>query len=565
MSGGPPPTALRPAERLLVAIRAGLIAGAVVLFIGLLGMLEKFADRAIVEGLIGVSAVIVATVLLLAGQAAAARTVPPDGPLARRLGFALAAGLGVGLTAALLIGLFLRFGQAVNLRPMFINASPALYALLGAALPGMVAAGVLGALLRLLGETARRALLVGATAVVLMGLLGDQFLLILSHNRVPAARVAAFLAPKGITPLAAGLVFVAALVLDLAWRRRGPAARARLAARPQRERWMLNQVLLGIALLALLILPQILGPYHSEVLNQVGLFALMGLGLNIVVGFAGMLDLGYVAFFAIGAYSVAILTSPESFLAAGGEGVMGFWGALPFAILFAVLAGILLGIPVLPLRGDYLAIVTLGFGEIIRLLALSEWLAPYLGGAQGIAGIPPIEILGWSVSGPAKPQKLFYIVLVGCIVAAFVAQRLKDARLGRAWMAVREDEDVAEAMGIHLVRTKLLAFAIGAAFSGVSGAIFATKLGSIYPHSFSLLISINILAIIIVGGMGSIAGVVLGALVLVGLPELLREFAEFRWLVYGALLVLMMLYRPEGLLPSAVRRRELHAGEAEGG
>jgi branched-chain amino acid transport system permease protein len=237
---------------------------------------------------------------------------------------------------------------------------------------------------------------------------------------------------------------------------------------------------------------------------------------------------------------------------------LSFWGALPFAIVIGIISGVILGIPVLKMRGDYLAIATLGFGEIIRILVLSDFLRPWLGGAQGIGTIPKAAIGGLEF---ATPQQLYYLILAGCLLVAFVSLRLRDSRLGRAWMAVREDEDVAQAMGINLVATKLLAFATGAGFSAISGAIFATKLGSVYPHSFNVMISINILCVIIVGGMGSIPGVVVGAMALVGLPELLREFAEYRLLVYGAVLVAMMLLRPEGLWPEAVRRRELHGEE----
>jgi branched-chain amino acid transport system permease protein len=210
------------------------------------------------------------------------------------------------------------------------------------------------------------------------------------------------------------------------------------------------------------------------------------------------------------------------------------------------------------MRGDYLAIVTLGFGEIIRILVLSDVAKPLLGGAQGILLIPKPKLFGLELVGPTE---FYYLIVLGCLLAAFVAWRLRDARLGRQWMAMREDEDVAEAVGIKLVNTKLLAFAIGAAFSGLSGAIFATRLSSIFPHSFNLLVSINVLCLIIVGGMGSLPGVVVGALVLVGMPELLREFAEYRLMIYGALLIVMMLVRPEGLWPSAIRKRELHAHE----
>jgi len=226
----------------------------------------------------------------------------------------------------------------------------------------------------------------------------------------------------------------------------------------------------------------------------------------------------------------------------------------------STLAGIILGVPVLGMRGDYLAIVTLGFGEIIRLLVSSDWLKPYIGGSNGITRIPKPAI------GPLvldTPGRLYFLIILGCLVVAFVAIRVKDSRLGRAWMALREDEDVAQAMGIDLVRTKLLAFASGAAFSGLAGAIFATMLTSTYPKSFELLVSINILSVIIVGGIGSIPGVVAGALALVGLPELLREFSSYRLWVFGAALVFMMLTRPEGLIPEARRKLELH--ESEGG
>jgi branched-chain amino acid transport system permease protein len=297
------------------------------------------------------------------------------------------------------------------------------------------------------------------------------------------------------------------------------------------------------------------GLFLSEVLTIVGLYVLLGLGLNIVVGYAGMLDLGYVAFFAVGSYVVAILTSPEL-----GFFSLGFWSALPFVLAAGIFAGVLLGVPVLKMRGDYLAIATLGFGEIIRILVLSDWLRPWIGGAQGIGQIPNISLAGYSFS---SPQQIYYFILAGCLLVGFISWRLRDSRLGRAWMAVREDEDVAQAMGINLVATKLMAFATGAGFSALSGAIFVSKIGSVYPHSFNVIVSINIICLIIVGGMGSIPGVVVGSFALVGLPELLREFAEFRLLVYGAALVAMMLLRPEGLWPDVKRKRELHVAEDE--
>jgi len=351
-----------------------------------------------------------------------------------------------------------------------------------------------------------------------------------------------------------GAVILFALVFAFQlWRARyGKDVQTRYNNLPATQQRVVNGGLLMLVLAVLLMLPSVLGLFFSEVLVQVGLYVLMGLGLNIVVGFAGLLDLGYVAFFAIGAYTVGLMTSTSKEIAFAGG--FPFWVGLPVAIVAAAFAGIILGIPVLKVRGDYLAIVTLGFGEIIRLLALSDFLKPYFAGARGLELIPKPFIGSFELEGP---QQLYYLLLIGCIVVAFIATRLKTSRVGRAWMAMREDEDVAQAMGINLVATKLLAFAMGASFAGIGGAINASKLAIIYPHSMNLLVSINVLALIIIGGMGSIPGVIVGALVLVGLPEILREFADFRLLVYGAVLVLMMLVRPEGLLPEARRAMEL--------
>jgi branched-chain amino acid transport system permease protein len=316
-----------------------------------------------------------------------------------------------------------------------------------------------------------------------------------------------------------------------------------------------------VLLVVLLILPQVVGPFLSEVLGTIGIFILLGLGLNIVVGFAGLLDLGYVAFYAVGAYTLAVLSSPASALAVG----LSFWAALPFIMIAAAIAGLMIGAPVLRLRGDYLAIVTLGLGEIARLVLLSDWMRPYLGGAQGILAIPAPS-LGIPVVGEVvfrRPETLYYLIIVSCIIAAFAAVSLANSRIGRAWNAMREDEVVAEATGINTHKYKLLAFVLGAVFGCLGGAFFAVKIGSVFPHSFELLVSINALALIILGGMGSIAGVIVGAIVLVGLPELLREFAEYRLLLYGAILVGMMILRPEGLIPNRARRAELHEHEED--
>ncbi len=526
------------------AIQKGLIGGAVAILMSLVGMVIRFAGRSIIQDVVDLGHTLLLIVVFMVAFSAAKREYSAV--------VKVAAGFVAGFVSGLMVVLLVLLGGQIDMRAMFINASPELFAFLSfgnLALVPLIGAGtgVVAAIFHFLPARLRNALFTGFAIATVIGTLSDQLLLIFTNNGL-AVYFRWLLAPKGLTVIgAAVVVLVVAVINYLQSLRRARTTTLGVAPRPARA-WV--QYTVGLLLLAVaLYLPQFLGAYHSQVLNQVGLYILMGLGLNIVVGFAGMLDVGYVAFLALGAYAMGMLTSPEGFIAQSG-GAWNFWAALPIAFVVAVFAGILLGIPVLKIRGDYLTIVTLGFGEIIRILAISDWLRPYTGGAQGIAAIPPIEIAGlFSLSGPDKQQKLFYLILFCCIVAAFVALRLKKSRLGRVWMAVREDEDVAEAMGINLVQTKLLAFACGAAFSGISGAIYAANLGSIYPHSFGLLISINIVALIIVGGMGNIYGVILGALVLVGLPELLREFSEFRLLVYGAVLIFMMLQRPEGLLP----------------
>jgi branched-chain amino acid transport system permease protein len=415
--------------------------------------------------------------------------------------------------------------------------------------------GVFAGLLYLAPALVRKMFITASCSVIIVGMLQDLLRPVIGLWG-PLARINLFLfAPNGLALKGAVGLFVLVALIVLLWNRKGSTVKTRMDGLPAGQQRTLK---LGAGLLlvfVLLILPKILGLFLSEVLTIVGLYVLLGLGLNIVVGFAGLLDLGYVAFFAVGSYVVAILTSPEL-----GFFNMGFWSALPIVVIAGIFSGVLLGVPVLKMRGDYLAIATLGFGEIIRILVLSDWLRPWIGGAQGIGHIPNVSIAGYTFT---TPQQVYYLILAGCLLVGYISWRLRDSRLGRAWMAVREDEDVAQAMGINLVATKLMAFATGAGFSALSGAIFATKIGSVYPHSFNVIVSINIICLIIVGGMGSIPGVIVGSFALVGLPELLREFAEYRLLVYGAALVAMMLLKPEGLWPDVKRRRELHIEEDE--
>ena len=546
------------------AIRAGLAGGAAAVLIALVGMVEDFAGRYIITGVISMGQVLLFGVVFVVGYYAASRTA--SGARQVRVLNAALAGLAVG---AVLAGLVLLM-EAVNLRPVFVNASPVLMEILTFGLdtlPGIIlllivnaVVGALASLSYLLPARTRRAVLTGLSIVVLVGLLQPIVSLALIGLPLVATALAWMFAVSGQTGLSiagATVLFVAAAGGNYGWVDAAPRFGSRLRQLPAEGQRNVRLGSWALAAVLLLTLPALIGVYLSDVGDTVGTYGiLMALGLNIVVGFAGLLDLGYVAFFGIGAYTMGVLTST------GGEIVFGpqltFWQALPIAVAVSILAGVLLGVPVLKTRGDYLAIVTLGFGEIIRILANSDWLKPYIGGSQGIVAVAKPAVGNTVIS---TPQGYYYLIVIGCLIAAFIAIRLKDSRIGRAWMSVREDEDVAQAMGINLTNTKLMAFATGAAFAGLSGAIVASKLGSIYPNSLTLLISINALSIVIVGGMGSIPGVVVGALALVGLPELLREFAEYRLWVYGAVLVGMMLLRPEGLLPEATRRRELHETE----
>jgi branched-chain amino acid transport system permease protein len=360
------------------------------------------------------------------------------------------------------------------------------------------------------------------------------------------------------------MIFVLASGATFVWTAwlRGPARERLIHLSPAQRRYA-KAVRVVLFILVLVLLPVVAGSYIGQVMMLVGLYILMGMGLNLEVGLAGLLDLGFVAFFAVGAYTTAILTadSPHALASYTAIPSLSYWAAMPIAVLASIVVGVLFGIPVLGVRGDYLAVATMGLGEIVRVVVQSDMAAPLLGGAQGILQIPKPRIGGYEL---ADPVQLFYLTLAASAIAAYFAWRLENSRLGRAWMAVRDDEDVAQALGINLVKVKLLAYGLGAAFAGLAGSIFAVMLTSVYPSSFQLLVSINVLALIIVGGMGSLPGVMVGAMALVGLPELLREFGEFRFLLYGAALIIMMRVRPEGLWPSATRRRELRdeAGES---
>jgi branched-chain amino acid transport system permease protein len=543
------------------ALAIGGLAGLLMLYLTAVGLVLSFSERNTITGLVTFGRLILTIPPLAAGYAIAGRA---GSPTAR-----LSAGLLAGAIAGAILGAAVILASAVpEVRTVLIRISPALVAflafdqeaLVGAAMNVALATalGLVGAGARLTPARLRGAFIWGALGVVIVSTLEPLLRPRLSDFDLRG--VARFLfEDKGLTIPGAVVVFAVFAFVTAVWRPVRQRIAGRIAAADQRTQATIRGLWLLAMILVLLALPQIVGSFFSQVLVFVGLYTLLALGLNIVVGYAGLLDLGYVAFYAVGAYLTALLTSPLSSLGLG----IPFWIALPVVVLGAAATGLFIGAPVLRLRGDYLAIVTLGFGEIARILFLSDALEPWFGGVQGILGIPPVfgvanvdvPILGWELSGPTLT---YYPLLFFCVLAAFVAYRLKYSRTGRAWTAMREDEDVAQVTGVNIVNYKLLAFSLGAAVGCLAGAVFVTHLRSVFPGTFDVLVSITVLAIIILGGMGSIAGVIIGSFVLIGLPELLREFAEYRLLIYGGVLVVMMIARPEGLIPDRARRLELH-------
>ena len=332
-------------------------------------------------------------------------------------------------------------------------------------------------------------------------------------------------------------------------------AKLSLAQRLADDPVLSRRVLLAAAVVAL-IFPWAVSTgqnfYHVNVMVSALIFVVLGLGLNITVGLAGLLDLGYVAFFAVGAYTYALLTKNFD---------LGFWTCLPLGGVMGMLFGIVLGFPILRLRGDYLAIVTLGFGSITKIV-LENW-DTVSGGAAGIAGIPRPEFFGMALDGRQKSVYTYYIVLALVALTIFVTNRLKNSRIGHAWMALREDEIASVAMGVDMARTKLSAYALGAFWAGLVGVVFAAHNNFINPDSFTFMDSAMILAMVVLGGMGSILGVIIAALALKLLPEYLRAFAEYRMLVFGAVMVLMMIFRPEGLINNMRRKYEYDTAEGE--
>ena len=405
----------------------------------------------------------------------------------------------------------------------------------------------------------------GLSALVALGLFGPMIGL-----KTDAGATGLFLVPRPLALAAAvAAVFLGRLLL-LTWRGRQPGAyraNRRFAETLKRSGRFLTPALLASAV----VLPFISGRYGIDLGILVLTYVMLGWGLNIVVGLAGLLDLGYVAFYAVGAYSFALLSQTFG---------LGFWTCLPLAGLFAATWGVMLGFPVLRLRGDYLAIVTLAFGEIIRIVLLNA--ASITGGPNGISGIPRPTLFGLKFSADGGPDTfsgffgleysptqrvafLYYVILGLALLTNWVTLRLRRVALGRAWEALREDEIACRSLGINVTVTKLTAFAIGAAFGGFAGAFFATRNAFISPESFTFIESAIVLAIVVLGGLGSQLGTALAALVMIGGFEVFRDLAEYRMLLFGGALVLIMVLRPRGLVsgrtPSVAlgRRREISA------
>jgi branched-chain amino acid transport system permease protein len=301
-----------------------------------------------------------------------------------------------------------------------------------------------------------------------------------------------------------------------------------------------------------LIFPFVFSHYQINVMTTALIYVMLGLGLNIEVGLAGLLDLGYVAFYAVGAYSYALLNYHFG---------LGFWTLLPAGALIAAFFGILVGLPVLRLRGDYLAIVTLAFAEIIRLV-LENW-NDFSFGPSGISNIPRPGFFGTALTPEQSAIYMYFILIALCGLTIFVIYRLQNSRIGRAWVALREDELAGQAMGIDKTKAKLAAFALGATWAGMAGVLFAAKTTFINPASFTFLESAMILAIVVLGGMGSMVGVIIAALAIILLPEYLRVFSDYRMILFGAALILMMIFRPGGLLADRRKQYEFHQPEAK--
>jgi len=563
-------------------VRVGVIAGVVTIFLAAVGLIGNFTELNIIGEEVTFAQLMLGMIPLVAGFVATAPKVEAGELVTFTPQRAAMVGAVSGAVAGAVFGAFVVFVDAFGVervRSVFLNVSPVLMDYLTSGRPALTAAAILivisaiagaaGATYRALPDAVRRPLGSAIWVTLLFGFL--QRIVPIALDQLEVERD--WLYSKitgGLTWVGAIVIALVAAGISVLKQQKGGAIRGAIVARRDRGAegpriTPLSIVLMLVGLALVLIAPQVLGSVISDVLGTVMVFALLGLGLNIVVGYAGLLDLGYVFFFTLGAYSLALLTGAtlNTFIGSSEPVIslnLNFYVAVPIVVVIAAAAGVLIGAPVLRLRGDYLALVTLGLGEMIVVLVTSPWLVPLVGGPQGMRDITSAAIGDF---GFRDPRHFYYLALAFVALALFVSSRLASSRVGRAWTALREDEQVADAMGVSTTSYKLLAFAIGGAIGSVGGALFAVKIGSLTPASFQVLVSIQVLGIVILGGIGSLPGVITGSLVLVGLPGLLREFEEYRLLAYGAAVVAVMLLRPEGLVPNVRRSRELHEDELD--
>ena len=551
-------------------VRTGLLAGVGSIYISLVGLYTKFADLALVGEQITLGRVLIVAPALVAAYAATRPRIVGGERRSIELRSGVAVGAVVGLVGGAVFALSLVFANwfgVDRIREVFVAVTEPLLDFLTfdegvpAGLPILIGlcafGGAIGGFARTAPAVIRKPVSLGVLAVLLLGLLQRIIPIVLVELGLEAQADWLYRPASGLTLAGAAAAFAVVAGADALWNRDGGRTRERVRATV--EEAPAAKVGLFVAILAVLaILPLLLGTVISEVLGQVMIYVLLGLGLNIVVGYAGLLDLGYVAFFAFGAYTTGVLTGAFLNTTTGAaepalSADLSFYVAVWIVALLAAGVGLLIGAPVLRLRGDYLAIVTLGLGEIVSVITASKWAQPLIGGPQGMRGVTKAEVFGFNFQDNA--QHFYYLAL------AFVSWRLSTSRIGRAWNAMREDEQVADAMGISTTKFKLLAFALGGAIGSLGGALFAVSIGSLTPASFEIFVSITALAVVILGGLGSIPGVLVGALVLIGLPGLLREFEEYRLLIYGGALVAIMILRPQGLIPNVRRSRELEEEE----
>ncbi len=557
-------------------IRAGMIGGLVFVFLALVGLIGRFVDLNLVGEQVTFGRLMLVTVPLIVGFAVTHPRIVAGEVRSLPGRTTVIAGAIAGGVTGLTFGVAVVVADAIGIdriRSVFLNVTDALVefvtfgqpVVIGGVLLAVVgaASGAIGAGLRVTPDGIRKPVTAAVTAVLVLGFL--QRIVPIALDQLNLERDWLYSSGiGGLTWLGAAVIAVVAAGVSIARARFRDRARELLRAGDPiagMPPLTLFVTLAGVGLV--LIAPVLLGSVVSQVLGTVLIYVLLGLGLNIVVGYAGLLDLGYVFFFAVGAYATALLTGAalNTFTGSGPPVVsadLNFYVAIPIVLVIAAAAGLLIGAPVLRLRGDYLALVTLGLGEMVTVLVRSPWLEPLVGGPNGMRGVSDAAIAGY---GFREPQHFYYLALAFVAIAIFVSRRLYVSRIGRAWTAMREDEQTADAMGVNTTRYKLLAFAMGGAIGSLGGAMFGVQIGSLTPASFEVQVSILVLGLVILGGMGSLPGVVTGALVLVGLPGLLREFEEYRGLAYGAALVAVKILRPQGLLPNVRRSRELQEEE----